>query len=781
MSRQLVCIIVACIAILPVHALTESVDGITWTYTVANGVASIGGGSSDSPAVRTSTSGAITIPSTLGGYPVTSIGYSAFRECSRLTSVTIPNRVTNIGASAFSRCSGLTSVTIPNSVTNIGDRAFSSCSGLTSVTIPASVTSIGDSAFFGCSGLTSVTIPASVTSIGDSAFRNCSDLTSVHISDLAAWCRISFGYEANPLSYTHNVYLNGALVTNLTIPDNVTSIGSFAFSGCSGLTSVTIPNSVTNIGEWAFSYCSGFTSVIIPDSVTRIGHFAFSDCAGLTSVTIPASVTSIGASAFYNCSGLTSVTIPASVTSIGASAFYNCSGLTSVMIPDGVTNIGSHAFEVCTGLTSLTIGSGVTSIGEGAFAGCSGLTNVVIGSGVSSIGSFAFEGCSGLTSMTIPNSVTNIGYFAFFDCSGLMSFTVSPSNPSYKSVSGLLLTKDGGTLIVGVNGDVTIPASVTSIWERAFYNCSGLTSVMIPDGVTNIGLYAFSGCSGLTSFKVSGSNPSYKSVSGLLLTKDGRTLVAGVNGDVTIPDCVTSIGDSAFSGYSGLTSVTIPNSVTSIGDWAFSDCSGIREVTVPQCVCTNGMSAVFSAAYQSITNVVISDGVTSIGASTFQNCSGLTSVTIPSSVTSISTMAFDGCGNLWTAWYRTLANTSAAGGCSMSSSSPSVSTTIVQQVESPYSLTDGAADRAIASVTVDADCAIDSFVLNDGKVYDSVLYVVNTATVPVRLSLPAGHTYVTVSGLAPLLLPASSTNLVTITRMAADTFLVTRQSLEAIK
>ena len=735
MSRQLVCIIVACIAILPVHALTESVDGITWTYTVANGVASIGGGSSDSPAVRTSTSGAITIPSTLGGYPVTSIGYSAFRECSRLTSVTIPNRVTNIGASAFSRCSGLTSVTIPNSVTNIGDRAFSSCSGLTSVTIPASV-----------------------TSIGDSAFRNCSDLTSVHISDLAAWCRISFGYEANPLSYTHNVYLNGALVTNLTIPDNVTSIGSFAFSGCSGLTSVTIPNSVTNIGEWAFSYCSGFTSVIIPDSVTRIGHFAFSDCAGLTSVTIPASV-----------------------TSIGASAFYNCSGLTSVMIPDGVTNIGSHAFEVCTGLTSLTIGSGVTSIGEGAFAGCSGLTNVVIGSGVSSIGSFAFEGCSGLTSMTIPNSVTNIGYFAFFDCSGLMSFTVSPSNPSYKSVSGLLLTKDGGTLIVGVNGDVTIPASVTSIWERAFYNCSGLTSVMIPDGVTNIGLYAFSGCSGLTSFKVSGSNPSYKSVSGLLLTKDGRTLVAGVNGDVTIPDCVTSIGDSAFSGYSGLTSVTIPNSVTSIGDWAFSDCSGIREVTVPQCVCTNGMSAVFSAAYQSITNVVISDGVTSIGASTFQNCSGLTSVTIPSSVTSISTMAFDGCGNLWTAWYRTLANTSAAGGCSMSSSSPSVSTTIVQQVESPYSLTDGAADRAIASVTVDADCAIDSFVLNDGKVYDSVLYVVNTATVPVRLSLPAGHTYVTVSGLAPLLLPASSTNLVTITRMAADTFLVTRQSLEAIK
>ncbi|SEA21054.1 Leucine rich repeat-containing protein [Prevotella sp. tc2-28] len=193
---------------------------------------------------------------------VTSIGNSAFSDCSSLTSITIPNGVTSIGGSAFSGCSGLTSVTIPNSVTSIGNSAFSGCSGLTSVTIPNSVTSIGNDAFHGCSSLNSFTIPNSVTTIGERAFHGCSSLTS------------------------------------LTIPNSVTSIGDRAFEGCSGLTSVTIPNSVTFIGVYAFSNCSGLTSITIPNSVTRIGYYAFSNCSGLTSVTIGNSVTSIGDRAF---------------------------------------------------------------------------------------------------------------------------------------------------------------------------------------------------------------------------------------------------------------------------------------------------------------------------------------------------------------------------------------------------------------------------------------------------------------------------------------------------
>ena len=167
-------------------------------------------------------------------------------------------------------------------------------------------------------------------------------------------------------------------VTSITIPNSVTSIGEYAFYGCTGLTSITIPNSVTSIGEYAFYGCTGLTSINIPNSVTSIVGYAFSGCTGLTSITIPNSVTSIGSSAFYGCTGLTSITIPNSVTSIGNGAFYGCTGLTSITIPNSVTSIGNGAFSGCTGLTSITIPNSVTSIGLNAFSGCTGLTSITM-------------------------------------------------------------------------------------------------------------------------------------------------------------------------------------------------------------------------------------------------------------------------------------------------------------------------------------------------------------------------------------------------------------------
>ena len=400
----------------------------------------------------------LNIPATFNGAPVTSIGIYAFEDCS-----------------------GLTNITIPDSVTSIGEYAFSGCSGLTSITIPDSVTSIGDDAFYGCSGLTSIKLPDSATSIGDDVFNG-----TAYYNNSSNWDESGVLYIGNYL-----IEAQETISGSYTICANTKVIADSAFFDCNGLTNITIPDSVTSIGRSAFNRCSGLESVTIGSGVTSIGNAAFNgtayynnssnwDESGVLyignylidakntisgSYTIRANTTVIADSAFFGCSKLTSITIPDSVTSIGRSAFEGCSGLTSVTIPDSVTSIGSSAFYGCSGLTSVTIGSGVTSIGYGAFENCNGLTSVTIGSGVTSIGDRAFYGCSELTSVTIPDSVTSIGNEAFEDCIGLTS--------------------------------ITIPDSVTSIGEEAFRNCSELENVTIGSGVTSIKVLVFYNCSKL--------------------------------------------------------------------------------------------------------------------------------------------------------------------------------------------------------------------------------------------------------------------------------------------
>lgn len=340
------------------------------------------------------------------------------------------------------------------SVTSIGDRAFYRC-GLQSITIPNSVTTIGSDAFDGCDMLSSVTIGNGVKSMDYGAFRTTGS-TSVYISDLEAWCRIAFSEYSNPLRDCEHFYINGEEIKDLAIPGSVTSIGEYAFEGCSGFTSLTIPESVTSIGKRAFYYCSGLNSIAIPSSVKSIGESAFQGCARLSSITIPASVKDIGESAFNYCQSLTSVTFPSTVQNIGEFAFYNCKKLTSVhisdleswckksfgnrfsnplyyahhlfldgeeikdlVIPNSITEIGSHTFEGFSELASITIPNSVTDIGCSAFRECKGLKSVTIPNSVRSIGLSAFQDCSGLSAVTIGNGVSTIYSLAFANCSEL--------------------------------------------------------------------------------------------------------------------------------------------------------------------------------------------------------------------------------------------------------------------------------------------------------------------------------------------------------------------------
>ncbi len=243
------------------------------------------------------------------------------------------------------------------------------------------VTYIGNEAFFRCSGMTSISIPSSVTGIsGDETFYGCYRLTSVIISDLSSWCNVSFGNAyANPLIYAGHLYLNNKKVTKLIIPDDVTNISSYAFSGCSDLTSVTIPNSVCSIGEGAFKGCNGLTSVTIPNSVTSIGSYAFDGTPWLDNQ--PDGLVYAGKIAYKykgEMPAYTRIAIKDGTYGIAGNAFYGCKGLTSINIPNSVTSIGSEAFSGCGGLTSVTIPNSVTSIGSSAFSGCSSLTSVKI-------------------------------------------------------------------------------------------------------------------------------------------------------------------------------------------------------------------------------------------------------------------------------------------------------------------------------------------------------------------------------------------------------------------
>lgn len=647
-----------------------------------------------------STSTDIKLPSTIDGKPVTSIGDEAFRFCSNLTNIVLPDSVTEINYAAFWGCSNLISITIPNGVEKIGKSVFENCDSLTKISLPKSVTDVHYYTFQNCNHLTEIvvdsdnalyaskdgvlfdknleqliccpagktgsyTIPDSVITIQNDAFYNCKNLTNIEIPGSVT----AIAYEA---------FWGCSSLKNVTIPDNVTEIKSETFGNCNSLTNIIIPNNVKSIKNDAFYNCTSLMElivdsdnefyssedgmlfdknlenliycpegksgdIIIPDGVTTIQNHAFQYCKNLTSIAIPDSVTSINSGAFYDCSRLTHVTLSNNLTSISSNTFGNCSSLKSIIIPDGVTSIGYAAFEGCSNLTDVITSNNIMTIENSAFYDCSSLTYFIIPNNVTNINRDTFHGCNNLKKVIISYCVTDIDISAFYGCDELTDISVDSDNTSYTSIDGVLFDKNMETLLYcpeGKSGTFTIPEGVTFTLD------------------------AFDSCDELTDIIVDANDASYISIDGVLFDKNAETLVfcpRGKSGIYTIPDGVTNIEANGFYNCSKLTSIKIPDSVTNIGDYTYNytfiNCEKLSALIVDSnnafytskdgVLFDKDMKTLYRYPEGKTTKLyTIPDGVTNIGTSAFALCNHLTSISIPDSVTNIETNAFNSCGNL---------------------------------------------------------------------------------------------------------------------------------------
>lgn len=543
-------------------------------------------------------------------YTVTRIAPDAFRDCTQLKTVTLPDSLDGLYDNAFSGCTALSAITIPKSVWFIKKYAFYGCTSLKTVSLPLSLTELGEAAFGGCSSLTSINIPSSVTSLPAKLFNQCTSLKTVTLpSTLLKIESLTFG-ECTALS-------------SVIIPESVTRVEGGAFAGCTSLTKVTwnaISSEDTN-GNWAtynnsytpFQECPALKTIVFGGKVQRLPNYICHSLSGLSEVTIPASVTHIGVGVFAYCSGLKKVTYNAVNASYKMGStyynlpFYLCDNLTSVTFGSDVQAIPAYLLMRCKRIKSITVPAKVTTVGGCAFAECDSLSKVVwnakacagtysdsgggpftfnaylvnnsknittfiFGEGVEEIPAYLCYSMPNITTCSLPSTLKSIGNYAFSGC-GFKSITLP----------GKLVTIGEGAFSGNGLTTLNIPPSVTTIGSEAFSR-NNLTTLHIPASLINIGNRAFYN-SPLENITVDSDNPVYDSRDGgnVLVRTESNTVVKG-NVAGYIPNSIATIGDYAYDRLTCET-IDIPASVKQINSYSFATAT-VKSITIPASVST---------------------------------------------------------------------------------------------------------------------------------------------------------------------------------------------------
>ncbi len=429
------------------------------------------------------------------------------------------------------------------------------------------VTSLADRAFFGCRGLKTIKLPATVKSVGTFAFLGCDLLERVDIPSLNDWLAIKFadGFS-NPLINAHDLYIDNVLLTNLVLPEGMTEVSNFAFTGAS-ITSITLSSTLTEIGSHAFYECTSLQTFSSGQSLKTIGIQAFDGCSALSEVILGSSVTDVKGYAFNQCPSLKTVTFGPNVSNVGTDAFAGCDALEAVNISDiaswcriDFANAGANPLAKAHVLlidgkevTDLVIPSGITEIKEGAFSGCTAIERVILGSDVTKIETKAFNSCPALKSVAFAGPVTSIGDYAFEGCPQLADLHL-PST----------LTTIGDYALYGTSlKNVEIPAGLTVLPDGVFGECEQLSEVSFPEGVTSIGFGCFYGCTELT--------------------------------EIVLPASLKKIGKSAFNGCSKLKTIHLGEGIESISAFGFGSCRALTDIYVNAVEPPVAPESVFSA------------------------------------------------------------------------------------------------------------------------------------------------------------------------------------------